>query len=298
VQAAPLDAVIAELAERQHGVVSLCQLQSAGLGRAAVAKRAQAGRLHRIHRGVYAVGRPGLTQNGRRMAAVLAYRPRAVLSHRSAAGLWNLRPDNRPNVEISVPREGVRARTGIDLHRSPTLCDDDVTVHTGIPTTTVARTLVDLGDVTNRRTVEQAVEQADVLHLFDLPAIDQAIERAGSRRGPRLLSTVLTTLSPTPTLTQSDLEEAFLRISRAAGLRDPEVNAPMTLPDGGPFHRTPQSRERDTRRDQLLRLAGFDPVRFTDRQVALEPEWVSRTLLALASRADGERSGRAGAQAA
>jgi very-short-patch-repair endonuclease len=121
-----------------------------------------------------------------------------------------------------------------------------------------------------------------------------------------------------PTLTESELEEAFLALCRRAGLQAPEVNAWMTLPDGSaikvdflwrnerlavetdghPFHRTRQSRERDTKRDQLLQLAGFEPVRFTGRQVAVEEEWVTRTLLALASRRDGGLSGRAGAQAA
>ena len=121
-----------------------------------------------------------------------------------------------------------------------------------------------------------------------------------------------------PTLTESELEEAFLALCRKTALPAPEVNAWMTLPDGSaikvdflwrgerlavetdghPFHRTRQSRERDTKRDQLLRLAGFEPVRFTGRQVAVEKEWVTRTLLALASRRDGVISGRAGAQAA
>jgi predicted transcriptional regulator of viral defense system len=318
VQSAPRDAAIAELAERQHGVVALHQLQSAGLGRAAVAKRAQAGRLHRVHRGVYAVGRPGLTGDGRCMAAVLAYGPGAVLSHRSAAGLWGLRPDNRPSVEISVPRRSTRGRPGIDAHGSRTLSDADATVERGIPVTTVPRTLVDLGDVTGRRNVELAVEQAEVLRLFDLAAIEEALGRTGPTRGRKLLSSALRDLNRTPTLTESELEEAFLAICRNAGLPDPEVNVWLTLPDGTPakidflwrdsglavetdghpFHRTRQSRERDTRRDQLLRLADYDPVRFTGRQVALEAEWVTRTLLALASRADGDRSGRAGAQAA
>ena len=289
VQPRPLDAAIAELAERQHGVVALHQLQSAGLGRAAVAKRARAGRLHRIHRGVYAVGRPGLTGNGRRMAAVLAYVPGTVLSHRSGAGLWALRPDNRPSVEISVPRRGIRGRPGIDVHAS-TLDPEDVTIEDGIPVTTVARTLVDLGDVTSRRNVERAVEQAEILRLFDRRQIDDALRRAGRRRGTRVLSSVLEELSG-PTLTETGLEEAFLAIVREAGLPDPEVNAPMTLSDGTPvridflwrrerlavetdghpFHRTRQAMERDTRRDQLLRLAGFEPVRYTDTQVALEP---------------------------
>jgi very-short-patch-repair endonuclease len=187
----------------------------------------------------------------------------------------------------------------------------------GIPCTTVARTLVDLGDVVPRRAVEKAVEQAEILQLFDLNAVEQAIERAGPRRGTGILLSVLEELSG-PTLTASELEEAFLALCRDAGLRTPEVNVWMTLSDGSaikvdflwrrerlavetdghPFHRTRQSRERDTRRDVLLRLEGFEPVRFTGRQVALEKEWVTRTLLALASRADGDGSRRAGAQAA
>jgi very-short-patch-repair endonuclease/predicted transcriptional regulator of viral defense system len=318
VQTLALDAEIAALAERQHGVVALHQLQSAGLGRAAVAKRAQAGRLHRIHRGVYAVGRPGLTLNGRRMAAVLAYGPDAVLSHRSAAALWGLWRSARARIDVSLPRRSVRARPGIDVHGTSTLTGADITSEADIRVTTVARTLVDLGDVARRRTVEAAVEQAEVLRLFDLTAVEEALSRAGRRRGPALLSLVLTNLSAAPTLTASELEEAFLEIVREAGLQDPEVNAPLTLPDGTPakidflwrarrlavetdghpFHRTRQSRERDAKRDQLLRLAGYDPLRFTGRQVAREKDWVRRTLLALASRADGDRPGTVGAQAA
>ena len=159
----------------------------------------------------------------------------------------------------------------------------------GIPCTTVARTLVDLGDVVPRRAVEKAVEQAEILQLFDLNAVERAIERAGPRRGAGILLSVLEELSG-PTLTASDLEEAFLALCRDAGLRTPEVNVWMTLSDGSaikvdflwrrerlvvetdghPFHRTRQSRERDTRRDVLLRLDGFEPVRFTGRQVVFD----------------------------
>ena len=247
------------------------------------------------------------------MAAVLACGPRAALSHRSGAGLWGVRPDNRPKSDVSVPGPSARARQGIEVHRSVTLTDDDVTTLDSIPCTTIARTLVDLGDVVDRRAVERAVEQADVLQLFDLRAVDRAIERAGPRRGTGILLSVLEDLAG-PTLTASELEEAFLALCREAALPDPEVNAWMTLEDGTAikvdflwrrerlvvetdghrFHRTKQSRERDTRRDVLLRLAGFEPVRFTGRQVAFDKEWVTRTLLALASRADGDGSRRAG----
>jgi Transcriptional regulator, AbiEi antitoxin/Protein of unknown function (DUF559) len=316
---------IAALAESQHGVVAARQLEALSLSASGVRKRAARGYLHRVHRGVYAVGRPGLTVNGRRMAAVLAYPPGTVLSHRSAAGLWALRPDNRPRVEVSVPRRAARPKDGIQQHLAASLTADDITRVQGIPCTTVARTLVDLGDVASRRVIEYAVEQAELLHLFDLRAIEQALGRTGPTHGRSLLYSVLEDLTVGSTLTESELEEAFLAISRTVGLRDPEVNVWMTLPDGtairidflwrkerlavetdgGPYHRTRQSRERDARRDQLLRLAGFEPVRFTDRQVAIEPDWVGQTLCALiarrqplASRADDDGSGRARPQAA
>jgi hypothetical protein len=111
------------------------------------------------------------------------------------------------------------------------LTEEDVTVLHGIPVTTVARTLVDLGDVTNRRAVEQAVEQAEVLRLFDLRAVEDVMKRVGSTHGKSLLSSVLEEHGG-QTLTESELEEAFLAIVRRAGLPDPDTNAWMTLPDG------------------------------------------------------------------
>ena len=81
------------------------------------------GRLHRIHRGVYAVGHPVLTVDGRRMAAVLAAGPGAVLSHASAAALWEIRPQRGSHAHRRHVRSaGGRAkRRGPRLHRAPTL---------------------------------------------------------------------------------------------------------------------------------------------------------------------------------
>jgi Transcriptional regulator, AbiEi antitoxin len=95
----PRDVAIARLAEGQHTVVSLTQLNAVGLGKAAVRKRAAPGRLHRIYQGVYAVGHGRLGRKGHWLAAVLAYGPSAVLSHRSAAALWGLRSDNRAKTD-------------------------------------------------------------------------------------------------------------------------------------------------------------------------------------------------------
>ena len=98
-----VDSRLDEIASRQHGVVSLRQLEHVGLDRYAVAKRARRGRLHRIHHGVYAVGHRGLSLHGRFMAAVLACGEGAVLSHVSAAVLWKLLYPIDGPVHVSIP---------------------------------------------------------------------------------------------------------------------------------------------------------------------------------------------------
>jgi predicted transcriptional regulator of viral defense system len=82
---------IAALAARQHGVVSRAQLLALGLGQGAIDHRVVRGLLHPVHRGVYAVGHSVLGPRGQWLAAVLAARPGAVLSHSSAAALWGIR---------------------------------------------------------------------------------------------------------------------------------------------------------------------------------------------------------------
>src|SRR5262245_41472923 len=84
------DAAIARRAADQHGVITSAQLLSAGLSPAGVTRRLAAGRLHRVHRCVYAVGHPQLSDEGRWMAAVLTIGDGAVLSHLSAAELWDI----------------------------------------------------------------------------------------------------------------------------------------------------------------------------------------------------------------
>src|SRR5690349_373782 len=83
---------LAELAARQHGVVASWQLPRLGYDRWRVHRLVQVAHLHRIYRGVYAVGHRRLTRPGRRMAAVLACGPEALLSHATAIAHWEPRP--------------------------------------------------------------------------------------------------------------------------------------------------------------------------------------------------------------
>src|SRR2546428_612589 len=144
-------AQVADLATRQHGVISLPQLLAAGLSRDQVKRWVRAGRLHRLYRGVYAVGHTRLGPHGPWFAAVLACGPGAVLSHRSAAALWGIRRSASPRVEVIVPtRNGRRRRGKLAVHRMP-LHPSEVTVCEGIPVTPPARTLLDLAAVVPRQ---------------------------------------------------------------------------------------------------------------------------------------------------
>src|SRR3954451_13051020 len=107
---------VAALAAHQHGIVSGAQLRALGVTPKAVEARARAGHLHRLHRGVFAVGHTALTKQGRYMAAVLAGGPGAALSHRAAADLWAVRPGSGL-IEVTIPRCR-KGPAGLTVHRS------------------------------------------------------------------------------------------------------------------------------------------------------------------------------------
>jgi predicted transcriptional regulator of viral defense system len=302
-QQPPRDRLVARLADGQHTVISLDQLKAIGLTASAVRSRVVSGRLHPIHRGVYAVGQARLTKHGYWMAAVLAYGPKAVLSHRSAAALWGIRPDNRAKTDVSVPSRSARSRPGIDAHGSLTLTPADCTTEDGIPCTTLPRTLLDLGEVLDHRGLERAIAQAEVLRLFDLRAVEEVLTRANGRRGASVLRAVLADLQE-PALTDTELEERFLMLCRAASLPRPEINAWLDIDelpavradflwraerlvietDGWETHGTRQAFERDRRRDERLKLAGYELLRFTWRRISADPSGVMRTVTALLAR--------------
>jgi very-short-patch-repair endonuclease/predicted transcriptional regulator of viral defense system len=299
----PLDAAVAELAARQHGVVSLAQFAALGLGARAAQYRGVSGRLHRVHRGVYAVGHRALTADGYRMAAVLACGPGAALSHRSAAAAWGFRPTARARIEVTVAtsRRGVGR---IELHRTKQFTADDVTHLRNIAITTVARTLVDLAAVLRPNALQRAVNQAEFLQLLDVTATRAAIQRAPGRAGVRLLGDLLSVPFPGPT--RSEFEAEFLALCRNTDLPTPLMNRHVQAGgrlsevdalwpdhrlivelDGGAAHRTTHAFENDRRRDAALAARGYLVVRFTWQRLTNEPQDVSdelRHILALRAR--------------
>jgi very-short-patch-repair endonuclease len=267
------DRIVAALAARQHGVVHVGQLYAAGLDKDAIARRVAAGWLHRLHRGVYAVGHLALTPRSHQLAAVYAYRPAGLLSHRSAAALWGLLR-SAPRIEVTVPR-ACRPRSGIVLHRSRRIHEEDRRVVDGIPVTSVARTMVDLAEGPERYLLA-AVREAKIRRLFDLRAIDRTLERLPGRRGRHRLRRVLGSYRPESAFTRSGAERRLVEVCRDHRLPVPQANvwidefevdfywpdARIVVElDSPTFHLTTHAFHADRRRDRVLAGQGIQVVR-------------------------------------
>jgi hypothetical protein len=266
----PVDAAIAAIAARQHGVIARIQLIRLGLGRGAIELRVRRGRLHIIHRGVYAVGYARLTVHGRWMAAVLASGEETRLTFRSAGMLWGVRRTERGLIEVTSPHRG-RGRPGIQRHRA-VLLPDEVTVHHGIPTTTVPRTLLDLATVLNPTQLARAVNEAEVQRLHDPLSLNALLERYPRRPGVPALRALL---GQPLAMTRGELEKRFREFLIKAGLPLPETNAHVQVEgvwyevdclwrehglvvelDGREVHGTGAAFETDRARDRILQAAG------------------------------------------
>ena len=290
--------MIADLAARQFGVVSRTQLIAAGIGPGAIDTRLRGHRLHRLHRGVYAVGHVALVPLAREMAAALACGEHAAVSHRSAAAVWRLLEarESEP-VDVTVTGSG-RTRPGLRIHRSRRLAPEDVRRHDGLPVTSPARTLIDFADTAADRELERATAEALTRRLVDARRLLAATAGYPGRRGVSRLQRLLDSEEPT-TVTRSEAEERFLALARAAELPPPEVNVPVlghevdfhwreqrlvVEIDGFRFHSSRGAFERDRRRDAELQSAGLRVLRITWRQLVDTPyATIARTVRLLAS---------------
>lgn len=293
----PSSKLLWRLSNHQHGVVTRPQLLAAGLSPAAIKHRVAIARLHPVGRGVYAVGRPQLSREGRWMAAALSCGDEAVLSHASATALWGIRPQHGVHpAHVSIPRGGGRRRPGVRVHRVK-LTAEDVTKRDGIPVVTPARALLDQAAAVSPRRLERDINVADSLGLVNPERLRAALDGCARQPGVAPLRELLD--RHTFTLTDSELEQMFLPVTRRAGLPEPftrrRVNGfrvdffwpslgLVVETDGLRYHRTPAQQARDLVREQTHKAAGLEPLRFTHWQVAYDRPWVQRTLRRVAAR--------------
>ena len=286
---APLDARIARHAQRQHGVVTARQLRTLGVSPRARDYRVEVGRLHRIHRGVYAVGHRNVSELALFIAAVAAIGADAALSNTAAAALWTLMNHNG-DVDVTTTRS-VKPRPGIRLHVVRSLPPTDVTRHHGIPVTTPARTILDLADVLEQRKLGRIVHEAEVQRLVTNAELRARLD---GRAGAAKLRAIV---DEGPVRTRSEFEEATYDLLRRHDFPQPRTNTPLPgLPewlevdfhfpgtsvvveaDGDRFHRTSWRRRTDARKQATLEAAGFRVIRVTWEQVTADEEQTARRL--------------------
>ena len=298
--------MIGALATRQTGAISHRQLVDAGLGEGAIRHRIAVGRLHPVHQGVYAVGHAALSARGWAWAALLATGPGAVLSHRSAAAVWGLRPAPDTFVEVTSVARSRRPRSGIRLHRPHVLLPQDVAERDGLPCTSVSRTIADVAAVIDPRGQARVLRRAERLEVLDVAGIEPHLRpgRRGSASLRRLLLEYREDL-----VVRSELEERFLELVCAARLPAPRVNVALTglevdflwpeqrvvvETDGFAYHGGRQAFEADRVRDAALLTSGYRVLRLTWRQVTRERRATTATLRALLRPGCGPPPGTAG----
>jgi hypothetical protein len=292
---------LADLATRQHGVVSRKQLLAHGVRPHAIDYRLKVGRLHVIHRGVYALGHRHLPQRGVWLAAVLACGDRALLSHHHAAALWGLtRGAGRP---IHISSSTSRSKPGIVVHQGRIHEQDRVLVDQ-IPVTSISRTLLDLAEVVDEQRLARIFEEADRLRLLELRAVERACDRGRGRRGVAAIRKLIAEARE-PGTPRSPLEQRFAEFCRDAGVPPPVFNTTvlgfevdalwpgarlMVELDGFTSHGHRAAFERDRTRDAAVQVAGYHIIRLTHRRLDEEKENVQEELRSFLGRnRDGNR---------
>lgn len=300
---------LANLAGRQHGVVSRRQLRRLGLDDAIVKREIAAARLHRMFRGVYAVGPAHTSERSRLMAAVLACGKGSVVSHRSAASLLELIDKGPVVIDVIAPSSRGRKIDGIYLHRvRPPRLEETGTLD-GIPCTSPARTLVDLAGVVGEWTLRSAFQRAAARRrmMLDIPAMERSIDPR--RRGMKVLQKLIdewrgaAPLLKTRGRLNSPLEAKVLPLLVRRDFPPPLLNAPVAIANGRievdflwpdyrfaleadsrEFHGTAVAFERDRWRDREMMRAGYSVLRVTYREAEREADAVAATVAARLSR--------------
>lgn len=281
------DALILQLATRQHGVVARWQLRQVGIPLHRIDYRLKSGWLEPLHSAVYRLIRSDAPRQ-REMAATLACGPGSALSHHSAGALLGiLAPAAHPATISVTTTRAVRLRaTGIHARRVGDLPEDELTLLDAIPVTSPARTLLDLAGTAGTRELERTLARAERQGLLEPGAVERLLRRYPGRRGIVRLRTLISS-GTNPLHTRSEAEERFLILIRKGALPSPEMNVLVhgfevdalwrderlvVEVDGFAFHSSPAAFERDRYRDGVLMAAGFRVMRVTWQQLTEKPE--------------------------
>ncbi|HZQ76658.1 MAG TPA: type IV toxin-antitoxin system AbiEi family antitoxin domain-containing protein [Acidimicrobiia bacterium] len=300
------DALLLRRAGRQHGLVTTRQLLALGFTADAVRRRAEAGMLFRVHRGVYAVAGTRDTLECRVMAAVLAAGDGALASHRCAAALYGLRRIRCDVPEVTVCGRNAPAIGAFRSHRRDVLTAADRTRVGVIPVTTPAWTLLDLSaSGIEPIRLGGALDDVLVRKLASLGAIERVMERTSHLPGAARLAGLVEERRVGVRPSESGLEDELLDIFDRYGLPAPVRQYVLPLPGGGTarfdaaypelllgfeadgdaYHKGLLDRMRDEGRDEQCGLVGWRVRRYGTDDIRERPAGIAEEVLALRAEA-------------
>jgi putative AbiEi antitoxin of type IV toxin-antitoxin system len=287
-QSTTVEALLADLAGRSHGVVTRGELLRAGITRHQIKHRVRAGALLREHPGVYRVGHRARSVEATFLAAVWACGDGAVLSGRAAAHLWGLTKGRPPRPEVTAPTK--HRLQGVTTHRARSI---EATTHRGIPITTVPRTLVDLASHLSLDALARTCHEAGVRHDTTPKQVEAVLEKRPKTKGAAKLREIL---RGDTHVTLSELERQFLQRLKTADLPLPQTNKRahgrrvdcrwperrLTVElDSYRYHHSRHAWEQDRRREREARARGDEFRRYTYGDVLERPRLMLAELRAL-----------------
>lgn len=201
---------------RQHGAIARWQARELGLSSRAVDWQVESGRWLVAMPGVYRAADAPETPSQQRVVACLWGGPEAVISHETAAGLWDLDVADVSTTHLTRMYGRSARADGLVVHRTRRLDDVDRRVRRGVPVTSVERTLVDLAGRLREEPLEIALESAFKQHLTFLERMRERADALWGRPGLHVLRHLLHVRQNAPA--ESGLEVQVERFLREFGI--------------------------------------------------------------------------------
>jgi hypothetical protein len=217
-------------ARAHHATITWSDARGLGISPRQITSWTAAGRLVHAAPNVYVVA--GAPTTWRQRLSVAAGSSGGWASHRAAAALWGLDGFSPRQIEVLVPYGLRRRRTEWIVHESRSIRGVDLDEVDDIPCTSLVRTILDLAAVAHPFRVAQALDHASRRWPGTLDAVDRryAELRRKGRRGCGLMRDLLDERLGRGRYTDSDFETKTLRLVRAIGLPEPELQ--HTVRDG------------------------------------------------------------------
>ena len=246
------EGLLRSIAEDQYGLVAREQLRLAGATDNDLLRRIEAGRLQRLHPGVYYLDSTPTTWRTRVLAGVLAAGSGAVASHRTAAVLRELDAIRGRVIEVTVPYDERPEPGGVLLHR--TRRANPHSTLDGIPISPIDKNLLDLAPLLPEQTLVKVTRSAVRKGLTNIEMLDLSVGTYGGRgvAGTRKMRRVIRVVAEDQSGSVAEIDLMTMVLGAPVPL--PVQQLEIVLPDGSCVY--PDLAWPDRRR--LIEADGFE----------------------------------------